>query len=224
MGYEALVRWVHPQLGVIPPVAFVPRAEKEGLVGIVTDYVAASAMKWFARSRLDTEERLALNISATELKGSGLGERLLAACKAVGLPPHRLILEVTETSAITDATHSLEVLTRLRLDGFQLSIDDFGTGYSSMMQLSNMPFSEVKIDRSFVKNLTTSPPAEVMVRSMLQLGRGLGLECTAEGVETSEVLDSLDALGCDFAQGYFIAYPMNTHELDEWLAARTTVS
>lgn len=220
MGYEALVRWTHPRLGAIPPTSFIPRAEGAGLVSLVTDAVAATALAWFASARAATREHLSINISASELADSQLGDRLLGACERAGVAPHRVILEVTETSAAADATGSLEVLTRLRLDGFQLSIDDFGTGYSSMLQLSNMPFSEVKIDRSFVKFLGTSAPAEVMVRSMLQLSQGLGLECTAEGVETAQALEVLRDLGCNYAQGYYIAYPMAEPELEGWLAAR----
>jgi len=219
-GYEALVRWHHPTLGLIPPNAFIPRAESVGLVGPVTDSVVSTALAWFARSRFHTNERLAINISASELTGTGLGARLMAACSLANVPPERVILEVTETTAIADKTDSLEVLTRLRLDGFHLSIDDFGTGYSSMTQLSNMPFSEVKIDRSFVKNLGESLPSDVMVKSMLQLGQGLGLECTAEGVETATALAALTEMGCDFAQGYYIAYPMDEVALEKWLADR----
>jgi EAL domain-containing protein (putative c-di-GMP-specific phosphodiesterase class I) len=219
-GYEALVRWHHPTLGLIPPNAFIPRAESFGLIGLVTDSVTSTALAWFARSRFDTSERLAINISASELTGTDLDKRLKAACSLANMPPERVILEVTETSAIADKTESLEVLTRLRLDGFHLSIDDFGTGYSSMTQLSNMPFSEVKIDRSFVKNLGESLPSDVMVKSMLQLGQGLGLECTAEGVETATALAALTEMGCDFAQGYHIAYPMDEAALEKWLADR----
>ena len=217
-GYEALVRWHHPQLGLIPPTAFIPRAESLGLVGLVTDRVSATALAWFARSRFHTTEHLAINISATELTGPELGERLLAACSLAHVPPGRVVLEVTETSAVADEAGSLEVLTRLRLDGFQLSIDDFGTGYSSMTQLSTLPFSEVKIDRSFVQDLGESLAAEVMVKSMLQLAQGLGLDCTAEGVETAAALETLTALGCDSAQGYYIAYPMPEAALEKWLA------
>jgi len=219
VGYEALVRWIHPTLGAVPPDAFIPRAESLLLVHIVTDTVAATAMAWFSSARSHTTERLAINISATELTNARLGERLLSACTRANLSPSRVILEVTETSAVTNAAESLEVLTRLRLDGFQLSIDDFGTGYSSMTQLSTMPFTEVKIDRSFVKHLGTSPPADVMVRSMLQLSKGLGVECTAEGVETAEALEVLRELGCDFAQGYHIAFPMREPELEAWISA-----
>jgi EAL domain-containing protein (putative c-di-GMP-specific phosphodiesterase class I)/ActR/RegA family two-component response regulator len=219
VGYEALVRWTHPILGAIPPDAFIPRAESLHLVSLVTDSVAATSMAWFASARAHTSERLAINISAVELTGPDLGTRLLAECKRSGVDPSRIILEVTETSAMANPTESLEVLTRLRLDGFQLSIDDFGTGYSSMVQLSTMPFTEVKIDRSFVRHLGTSLPAEVMVRSMLQLSRGLGVECVAEGVETAAALDVLSEMGCDFAQGYHIGYPMTESDLEAWILA-----
>lgn len=219
-GYEALVRWHHPHLGLISPVAFIPRAESLGLVGLVTDSVAATALTWFAHARGHTKETISINISASEFNGSDLGKRLRSACSLANLPPERVVLEMTETSAVADEAGSLEVLTRLRLDGFQLSIDDFGTGYSSMTQLSNLPFSEVKIDRSFVQNLGESLPADVMVRSMLQLSQGLGLECVAEGVETATALSKLSELGCDFAQGYHIAHPMEQGDLESWLAAR----
>lgn len=219
VGYEALVRWTHPTLGAIPPDSFIPRAESLRLVHIVTDSVAATAMAWFASARAHTSEHLAINISASELTGTDLGKRLLAQCSNYGLDPSRVILEVTETSAVTDAVESLEVLTRLRLLGFQLSIDDFGTGYSSMVQLSTMPFSEVKIDRSFVRNLGDSDSSDVMVKSMLSLSNDLGLLCTAEGVETAAAMDVLTRLGCDFAQGYHIGYPMKESDLEAWILA-----
>lgn len=222
VGYEALVRWTHPTLGAIPPDAFIPRAESLHIIHHVTDSVAATAMAWFASARGHTSERLAINISAVELTGPALGVRLLGACHRAGLDPSRIVLEVTETSAMANPTVSLEVLTRLRLDGFQLSIDDFGTGYSSMVQLSTMPFTEVKIDRSFVRNLGVARPAEVMVRSMLQLSKGLGIECVAEGVETAEALAVLTDLGCDSAQGYFIGYPMTEPHLEAWILTHTS--
>jgi EAL domain-containing protein (putative c-di-GMP-specific phosphodiesterase class I)/ActR/RegA family two-component response regulator len=219
VGFEALARWTHPEVGAIPPIAFVPRAESMGLVSVITDAVALAAAGWFAGREASSRERLSINISASELGTSDLHGRLTRICSGAGVAPGRIVLEVTETSAMGDTAVSLEVLTRLRLDGFQLSIDDFGTGYSSMAQLASMPFTEVKVDRSFVQNLGNSLPAEVMVRSMLQLSRGLGLECTAEGVETAVALDVLSRLGCDFAQGYHIARPMASSDVDAWLSA-----
>lgn len=222
IGYETLVRWNHPKVGMIPPTAFIPRAESVGLVGVVTDFVTTAALAWFGRRRGHTNEYLSVNISASELTGTSLSERLLATCAASQVAPDRVVLEVTETSAVNDEAGSIEVLTRLRLDGFQLSIDDFGTGYSSMTQLSSMPFTQVKIDRSFVLNLGESATADVMVRSMLQLSQGLELETVAEGVETAAALDALTAMGCDFAQGYHIAYPMDEATLETWLTERAS--
>ena len=219
VGFEALARWDHSEVGSIPPISFVPRAESMSLVHVVTDAVARAAAEWFAARGSSNRERLSINISASELGNSDLHGRLTRICADAGVSPERIVLEVTETSAMSDATVSLEALTRLRLDGFQLSIDDFGTGYSSMTQLASMPFTEVKVDRSFVQNLGNSLPAEVMVRSMLQLSRGLGLECTAEGVESALALEVLSRLGCDFAQGYHIARPMPASDIDDWLAA-----
>lgn len=216
-GFEALARWTHPVLGAIPPLEYVTRAETVGLIEVITDTVALQALTWFGQSRHDTKERMAINVSAAELSHRTLDDRLRAVCEAANVEPRRVVLEVTETAAIGDQTVSLEILTRLRLAGFHLSIDDFGTGYSSMAQLASMPFSEVKVDRSFVRNLGESLPAEVMVRSMLQLGRGLGLECTAEGVETQVALDVLTRMGCDYAQGYHIARPMPVEEIEAWL-------
>ena len=216
-GFEALARWTHPVLGAIPPLEYVTRAETVGLIEVITDTVALQALTWFGQSRHDTKERMAINVSAAELAHRTLDDRLRAVCETAGVEPRRVVLEVTETAAIGDQTVSLEILTRLRLAGFHLSIDDFGTGYSSMAQLASMPFSEVKVDRSFVRNLGESLPAEVMVRSMLQLGRGLGLECTAEGVETQMALDVLSRMGCDYAQGYHIARPMPVEEIEAWL-------
>jgi EAL domain-containing protein (putative c-di-GMP-specific phosphodiesterase class I)/ActR/RegA family two-component response regulator len=216
-GFEALARWTHPVLGAIPPLEYVTRAETVGLIEVITDTVALQALTWFGQSRHDTKERMAINVSAAELSHRTLDDRLRVVCEAANVEPRRVVLEVTETAAIGDQTVSLEILTRLRLAGFHLSIDDFGTGYSSMAQLASMPFSEVKVDRSFVRNLGDSLPAEVMVRSMLQLGRGLGLECTAEGVETQVALDVLTRMGCDYAQGYHIARPMPVEEIEAWL-------
>ena len=216
-GFEALARWTHPTLGAIPPLEYVTRAESVGLIEVITDAVAKQALTWFGQSRHDTKERMAINVSAAELSHRTLDDRLRAVCEATGVEPRRVVLEVTETAAIGDQTVSLEILTRLRLAGFHLSIDDFGTGYSSMAQLASMPFTEVKVDRSFVRNLGESLPAEVMVRSMLQLGRGLGLECTAEGVESQMALDVLTRMGCDYAQGYHIARPMPVEEIEAWL-------
>ena len=220
VGFEALARWQHPELGAISPAGFIPRAEQFGLMSIVTQTIAAQALAWFSRRTASAKQRLALNLSAAELSDTGIVNQLSQACGVASVPPDRVILELTETSALADTAEPLANLTRLRLDGFNLSIDDFGTGYSSLSQLSTMPFTEVKIDRSFVHNLGNSLPADVMVRSMLQLTRGLGLESTAEGVENAQALRVLSDMGCDFAQGFHIARPMAGDVVDGWLLSQ----
>lgn len=219
VGYEALARWTHKDHGTIPPSTFVPLAERAGLVGLLTDRVLEEALTWFGGLADTADQRISVNISASELSEVALDRRLLDACRNAGTAPDRVILEVTETSAMDDPVVSLQLLTRLRLEGFRVSLDDFGTGYSSMLQLARMPFSEVKVDRSFVMNARTSDESVIVIRSIVDLAHALGMQCTAEGVEDAEVLQLLDELGCDHAQGYHIARPMFPAELDSWIAA-----
>ncbi len=135
------------------------------------------------------------------------------------MDPANVILELTETSAMEDPVRSLQLLTRLRLVGFHLSLDDFGTGYSSMLQLARLPFTELKVDHSFVTTAATSEESAIVVRSIIDLGHALDMHLTAEGVEDAKVMALLTELGCDFAQGYHIARPMPPEELDSWADA-----
>jgi EAL domain-containing protein (putative c-di-GMP-specific phosphodiesterase class I) len=130
-------------------------------------------------------------------------------CRRAEVNPDQMILELTETSAMEDTVLSLDLLTRLRLKGFQLSIDDFGTGYSSMLQLVRLPFTEIKVDKSFVSNAMTNAEHRTVIKSIVNLGHSLGLHCTAEGLEDAETLAYLNEVGCDLVQGYFIARPMD---------------
>ncbi|MFW2513344.1 EAL domain-containing protein [Demequina sp. SO4-13] len=218
VGYEVLSRWQVDGVAV-PPSTFVTRAEDTGLAAALTDRVLSNALEWFTDVVGPGDVHLSLNISASEFSTPGLDQRLVSACKERGVDPGRIILELTETSRIEDARLSLQLLTRLRLQGFRLSIDDFGVGYSSMRQLAALPFSEVKIDQSFVMEIAEAREAEIFVRSMLDLAKALGLECTAEGVECSGVLDLLTEFGCDYAQGYHIARPMFPEDLASWSPA-----
>lgn len=216
VGFEALVRWTDPDRGVLPPSEFVPMAEAAGMVGLLTDTVMAQALAWFADQPLAATQHISINISAAELSDPVLDQRLVKACRDAGVGTDRVVLELTETSAMEDPVLSLQLLTRLRLDGFRVSLDDFGTGYSSMLQLARMPFSELKLDQSFVMNATTSDEALIVIRSIIDLGHALGMECTAEGVEDAETLDLLRTLGCEYAQGYHIARPMFPEALRTW--------
>jgi len=225
-GFEALVRWTHPERGLIMPDRFISFAEKHGLMSALTDEVLNQALDWFVTFLADSASphrsnlSLSINLSATVFKDRSIVEDITARCLRRGIPPERLIFELTETSAMEDPVKSLELLTRLRMKGFKLSIDDFGTGYSSMLQLVRMPFSEIKVDRSFVMSGTRSKESLTVVKSIVELGRSLGLTSTAEGVEDPEMFEYLKRVGCDFAQGYWIARPMNREAVETWAAGR----
>jgi len=161
---------------------------------------------------------LSINLSARSFGNPTLVSQLHARCQAAGMPPDRLIFELTETAAMDDPVLALELLTRLRMQGFQLAIDDFGTGYSSMVQLVRQPFSEVKVDLTFVKTAATSEESRIVIRTIVGLGHSLGMRVTAEGVEDSIALAYLREVGCDEAQGYLIGKPMAPDALDVWLA------
>jgi len=231
-GFEALVRWQHPQLGVTGPDRFVPLAEQEGLIDELTRQVFDMAQTWFAEVCTTPAERdglafqtrnsisLSLNVSAASLGNVALFDALEARCSELGLAPERIILELTETSAMEDPAASLAMMTRLRVHGFHLSIDDFGTGYSSMLQLVRLPFSEIKVDKSFVMTAGSSEESRSVVRSVVDLGRSLGLKSTAEGVEDDATLHYLRECGCDLAQGYHIARPLPAAEVLAWARAQ----
>jgi len=219
-GFEALARWHHPDVGWVPPLHFVAIAEDNDLVEKLTDRVVSQALTWFAAEVRDELLTLAVNISPLSLADPKLVTRLTQHCANAGVDPSRVVLELTESRRTRDLAMSLKLLTRLRMHGFHLSLDDFGTGYSSMQRLAQLPFSEIKVDRSFVSEAATSEEARTVVKSVVDLGHGLGLTVTAEGVEDQETLDLLDALGTDLAQGYHVARPMPPDQAVAWAAAR----
>jgi EAL domain-containing protein (putative c-di-GMP-specific phosphodiesterase class I)/ActR/RegA family two-component response regulator len=208
-GVEALVRWDHPTHGILPPDQFILLAEENGAIREVTDRVVAAAAKQAARwQAADVALDVAVNISARDLEDLELPDRLEQHCRNAAIDPSVLTLELTETGAMREAVQMMDVLTRLRLKGFKLSIDDFGTGYSSLIQLQKMPFSEIKIDQSFVMQMQTNPGCKVIVEIIIDLARKLGLASIAEGVEEKAALNSLIDMGCDAAQGYHVCRPM----------------
>ncbi len=226
-GFEALVRWTHPERGFIPPDRFIPLAESTGLIDPLTDFVLERSLAWFCSNFLagghahDAHPAtLSVNISAKTLADHDFVDRALQNCQKFGLAPSRLIFELTETSAMEDPVASLDLLTRLRMKGFQLSIDDFGTGFSSMLQLARLPFSEIKVDKSFVMNAASSQESRVVIKSIVDLGRSMGLRSTAEGVEDAGSLEYLRHVGCDLAQGYHIGRPMEGDAALAWCQAR----
>lgn len=233
-GFEALARWQHPRFGLVMPDEFIGLAEGNGLIDALTDQIARKALNWFAAllgdngvptdavvSRHGLERlRLSLNVSPLTLANEGLFERILDHMHMLSLAPERIVLELTESSAMADQAASLGFLTRLRIKGFQLAIDDFGTGYSSMLQLVRLPFSEIKVDKSFVMTCRSSQESRSVIRSVIDLGRSLGLESTAEGVEDEETLQFLREIGCDLVQGFHVSPPLDGDGALSWVTER----
>jgi len=247
VGFEALARWLRPRDAVIMPEQFVPFAEKHGLIDDLTCLVLEQALTWFCPRFVDTGAApavapasapatapavappgahsaisLSVNLSASSLHDMRLVDRITAVCLEHRVPPARIIFELTETSAMESPVAALDMLTRMRVKGFQLSIDDFGMGHSSMRQLVRMPFTEIKVDRSFVISAAHSKESRAVVKSIVDLGRSLGLKSVAEGVEDAGTLTLLQQMGCDFAQGYWIGRPMAGDDVADWLAARSS--
>jgi EAL domain-containing protein (putative c-di-GMP-specific phosphodiesterase class I) len=220
IGVETLVRWQHPGLGLLPPAQFLPLAEKSNLIDPLTNWVTAEALNQMAAwRRQGIELSLSVNISTINLADYRFPDRLDALCREVGVDPGKIIVELTETATMQDAVQLMDVLTRVRLKGFRLSLDDFGTGYSSLVQLRRLPFSAIKIDRSFVSAMMESTDDAAIVETIIAMGQSLKLRTIAEGVETEETWHALKAKGCAFAQGYFIARPMPAEHIPEFLRA-----
>jgi EAL domain-containing protein (putative c-di-GMP-specific phosphodiesterase class I) len=213
-GLEALVRWNHPTHGCLGPDLFIPLAEETGLIVQLTHQVLDMAI----RQLVDLNGTfpgltMAINISATLLDDPGFPDLIAAKCDAAGLEKTRIILEITETVAARESGVPIDCLTRLRLKGFVLSIDDFGTGYSSLLRLLQLPFNELKIDRSFVQECLESDDARLIIGTITKLAKSLGLRSCAEGVESVECLTLLRSLGCDLAQGFLFSKPVAADQL-----------
>jgi EAL domain-containing protein (putative c-di-GMP-specific phosphodiesterase class I) len=213
---EALVRWDDDELGPVPPSRFVPLAEKHGLIDPLTEWGLRETLKqWGLWCEQGLETRLAFNISAVSLQRLDFPDLVEGMCREAGVPTDRLVLELTE-GATQPLVRLMDALTRFRIKGMGLAIDDFGTGYSSLMQLRQLPFTEVKIDRSFVTDLPAAHDSRLIVKTIAELAHGLGLVATAEGVETLEQLRAVRELGCDVAQGFLISAPLPPDQLIAW--------
>ena len=222
-GVEALARWTWPGHGPIPPGEFIPLAESSGLIEDLSDVVIDKAVRQVCElHRHGFAIDLAVNLSALTLAASDAPDRVSKILERHGLDPARLIVEVTESAAMEDGPLAMENLTRFRLKGMKLSMDDFGTGYSSLVQLYRMPFSELKIDRSFVREIDSKEEARVIVRSIVDLAHNLNLTVCAEGVETHETLAFLRSVGCNQAQGYLFAKPMDQAGLTKFLGGASS--
>ncbi len=219
VGAEALVRWNHPEEGLLPPGEFVPLAEGSGFIHELTRFVlyaaCEQAKEWETRG---LPLVVSVNISARCLLDTELPQQVAATLLATGLPPHLLKLELTETAIIADPDRARSIIGRLHTLGVGLSVDDFGTGYTSLSSLRDLPVQEFKIDRSFVKNMVTNPKDAIIVRTGVELAHRLGLDSVAEGIEDAETYAALAALGCTTAQGFYLGRPMPSADFDAWLS------
>jgi|HubBroStandDraft_1064217.scaffolds.fasta_scaffold00032_91 EAL domain-containing protein (putative c-di-GMP-specific phosphodiesterase class I) len=219
VGFEALVRWQHPDQGMVYPDAFIALAEQSGRIGALTERVTTLALQqcadWVLAGR---RTKVSINLSAHMLVDLDLPDRMARETQRCGVNPRQVILEITESGLFQDTANTLDILARLHMKGFPLSIDDFGTGYSSMDQLRRVPFAEMKIDRAFVTGAAEKPTAKAILESSAGLGRSLRMSVVAEGAETLADWNAVRVAGVDLVQGYFVAAPMAAEAIPVWAA------
>jgi EAL domain-containing protein (putative c-di-GMP-specific phosphodiesterase class I) len=216
-GVEALMRWQSPEFGLVAPSTFIPIAERSGDIDELSDWGLRSALtQWIVWQEQGLKTNIAFNISALTLRDLHFPDHLQRLCQMQGVPCGQVTVEVTE-GATQHAIRLLDTITRFRIKGVSVEIDDFGTGYSSLIQLRQLPYTGLKIDIVFVKDVANDPDARLIVKSVIDLAHGLGLTATAEGVEDDETLAVLRELDCDIAQGFLISDPLKAAELAPWV-------
>jgi EAL domain-containing protein (putative c-di-GMP-specific phosphodiesterase class I) len=212
VGLEALIRWQHPDRGIIPPMDFIPIAEETGIILPIGDWGLYEAclqiQQWGAEDPSSPAPRVCVNLSARQFSRQGLADHVEALLRRTGVSSEQLGLEMTESSLITDPSTAMEVLSSLRRLGISLLMDDFGTGYSSLNHLHTLPFDVLKIDRSFIMRMTEGEQPLQIVRTIVELARTMGMEVVAEGIETCEQYLLLRQLGCRYGQGYLFSRPV----------------
>ncbi len=214
-GLEILARWEHPQNGLIGPTTFIPIAEDIGLLRTMTLSIlrqaCISAREW------PDDIKLAINVSPTDLRDNLLTDEIINTLKQTGMAPERIELEITENAIVEESGAISEAISRVKALGMSISIDDFGTGYSSLHHLRILPFDKIKIDQSFIKDISTNPESRAIVQTVIALGKSLGLPTTAEGVDAAQNQELLAELGCTIGQGYLFAKPLPAHEVTTFL-------
>ncbi len=217
-GAEVLVRWQHPTRGLLLPEHFIPLAEKHQLMNLLTEEILMLAIKEYKKLLAkQLNIKISINLSAQNISDLSMPEKLEALIKSNNIAPDAIVLEITESALMDKVSDSLDILNRLRMKGFALSIDDFGTGYSSLVKLYQAPFTELKIDQHFIERLIIDQDATAIVKICILLAKELNLTTVAEGVGSQAVWDKLQALGCDIAQGDYIAPPMLTDQFIQWV-------
>jgi EAL domain-containing protein (putative c-di-GMP-specific phosphodiesterase class I) len=219
VAMETLIRWKHPELGLISPSEFIPIAEETGLINSIGEWVLKESFeqyaKWLAMGY--DPKRLAINISPVQLLQKNFPKLLQSHMMRHAIEPHRIEVEITETTVMSYSQESQEVLEQLHQLGVSIAIDDFGTGYSSLSHLRQLPLSALKIDRSFVKDITTDASAATIVKTVIALAKNLGFGVVAEGVEAKSQLAFLKQHGCLYAQGYYFSQPMDAEKMSMFL-------
>lgn len=219
---EALVRWVHPKRGFVPPNLFIPFSEHTGYIKEITRWVLNEGVKQCATwQRAGLDVNISINISARDLMSNDLPTYFASLLNQHGCRPERICLEITESAVLDDPQRALENLKKLESTGCKMALDDYGTGYSSLSYLKRMPVGELKIDQSFIRNMVNDPNDTLIVRSTIELAHNLGLKVVAEGVENAAILNQLCLLGCDQAQGYLFSKPVSAADFETWIHTQT---
>ncbi|MCH9026434.1 MAG: EAL domain-containing protein [Proteobacteria bacterium] len=218
VSVEALIRWIHPVLGMVMPDSFIPLAEQGQHIHGITDIVLKTALKQSAQWReLGLDLRMSINISGASLEVPDLPERIHDVTNAFNVPADKIVLEVTETWQSKDTDTALDILNGLSAKGFGLALDDVGTGHSNFSKLQGMPYSEMKLDKSHIQSATIDQETRQFIAMCVELGHEMGMYVVAEGIESQDQWEMMSAMGCDEAQGFFIARPMPGDQIPGWL-------
>lgn len=219
-GFEVLIRWEHPQMGLLAPDQFIRVAEDVGMIGKITEYVIDAAFDWYVSASGAKGYWLSFNISVKRLSDVDFASWLLSRCRKVGIRPDCIFLEISESAVMSERLHAFDMFTRLLDRGFRVSVDNFGLGKYSLSLLARLPFSEVKIEKSFAMTASMSEDAKAFIKTTVELGHKMALSVVAEGVEDRATLEFLRRVRCDYLQGFFVSRPMTGEETQQWLLNR----